>query len=67
MAEEIDLERQPGSGFWLSIPQKGARELLVEVSRKCFERYVRIPAGSPHTPAPYYDRSFDIFHGSMKT
>jgi hypothetical protein len=61
MAEEIDLERQPGSGFFLSIPQKGARELTIEVSEKCFRRCVVLRAGSRHSPPAKYEcrgRSF---------
>jgi hypothetical protein len=61
MAEEIDLERQPGSGFCISIAQKDAREVQVEVSRKSFERYVSIPAGSPPSPPARYEMSWEIF------
>jgi hypothetical protein len=61
MAEEIDLERQPGSGFFLCIAQKNARELTIEVSEKCFRRYVVLGTGSPPSPPARYETSWKIF------
>jgi hypothetical protein len=56
------LEEQPGSGFWLCIEQRNAREIMVEVSERCYRRHRPIGAGSPYSPDPYYDRAFDIFN-----
>jgi hypothetical protein len=61
------LEGQPGLGFWLCIEQKNAREIMVEVSEKCWRRHRMLGSGSPYTPGPsaagctplYLDQAFE--------
>jgi hypothetical protein len=56
-----DLELKPGSGYWLAIEQHGAREIMVEVSEKCFMRHRMLSGGSAYSPDPYYRRDWKIF------
>jgi len=55
------LELQPGSGFFLCIEQKGTREVILEVSEKCFRRHRPLGTGSPYTPPAYYEHRFGLF------
>jgi hypothetical protein len=55
------LEGQPGSGFWLCIAQKNAREVMLEVSERCYRRHRPLGGGSPYTADPKYDTDFKIF------
>jgi hypothetical protein len=55
------LEEEPGSGFWLCIAQRNAREVMVEVSERCYRRHRPIGAGSPYSPPARYEMSWEIF------
>jgi hypothetical protein len=55
------LELCPGSGFWLCIDQKNAREITVEVSELCHRRYQMLSAGSPYARDAHYEHKWDIF------
>jgi hypothetical protein len=58
---EYELEFQEGSGFFLFIEEHGGPGRTVQVSEKCYRRYVVVGAGSPPAASGYYQRSFDLF------
>jgi hypothetical protein len=56
------LEGQPGSGFWLCIEQKNAKEVMLEVSERCYRRHGMLSAGSPYARDANYEHKWDIFN-----
>jgi hypothetical protein len=56
------LELESHSGFFLCIQRRNAREMVVEVSERCYRRH-RLPgAGSPYAPDAHYEHKWDIFN-----
>jgi hypothetical protein len=45
------LELESHSGFFLFIQQRNAREIVVEVSERCYRRHRMLGAGSPYAPS----------------
>jgi hypothetical protein len=58
---EYDLELADNSGFFLFVEERSGPGRTVQVSEKCYRRYVVLGAGSPSAAAPFYDHAFDLF------